>query len=64
MIVTVNIDIIWLVIGIVIGFLCGGTLLCILGTGEQWNIGFSKGWNAGIKYERNKKEGMRGADDE
>lgn len=58
MMVTVNIDIIWLVIGIVIGFLGGGTLLCILGTGEQWNIGFSKGWNAAIKYEQNKKEGM------
>jgi len=58
MMVTVNIDITWLVIGIAIGFLGGGTLLCIIGMGEQWDMGFSKGWNAAIKYEQNKKEGI------
>lgn len=58
MTVTVNIDIIWLVVGIIIGFLGGGTLLCILSMGEQWSMGFGKGWNAAIKSERNKKEGV------
>ena len=57
MTVTVNIDIIWLVVGIIIGFLGGGTLLCMLSMGEQWNVGFSKGWNAAIKSEWNKEEG-------
>lgn len=56
MTVTVNIDIIWLVIGIMIGFLCGGTLLSLLSLGEQWNKGFGDGWSAAT--ERNKKEGV------
>ena len=53
----ITVDIIWLLVGLLVGFMGGGTLLLLLNIGDQWATGFGKGWSAAIKYEQKKREG-------